>query len=74
MVLQSQTNLSIAAGVCPNVPALVVVVAGTVDVAPQKLNHIVVIGTLLPSPHLGLSFLKILFDIFFLRGSHHCLW
>merc|ERR1719300_1301596 len=44
-------HLSITAGVCSNVPALIVVVAGSVNVAPKQLNHIVVSRSLLASPH-----------------------
>ena len=47
-----KVNLSITTGVCANVPALVVVVAGFVNVAAEQLNHIVVSGALLASPYL----------------------
>ena len=59
-----KVNLSITAGVCANVPAFVVVVAGFVNVAAEQLNHIVVSGALLASSHL--VFISIKFILQFL--------
>ena len=49
--LKNKWNLSIAARVRPDIPALEVVIARAVHVASEQFDHVVVGGSLLPCSH-----------------------